>query len=1375
MRGVFLVCFVVFALLLAVESRCPSKCKCSKRAVKCFKNQLSKVPATSSSTIILDLRFNDIPQIPQGIFKSNSRMLHLLLNNNQLGYLQEDSFDGLDHLQNLYLHYNEIKYIHPRAFQGLPKLERLYLQYNQLEEIFPVTFSNLVSLKRLNLYHNQLRHLPEDAFENLPALERLRLDHNALVCNCEVLWLSEMFNKNSLDGSAHCKYPTEMQGKSLKETNAQDLHCLTSLIKEGPQDLKIHLGQDAVFTCKVHDPSATIHWMRDDEELIPDRNKYVILENGTLMVQKAEESDDGYYECVAKNFEKEEKSAPARMIVERNLDELDDGTLRFVKTPSELVLVSIGDSDVTLNCEAAGIPKPVIKWAKNGVRLPPSPNFIYLQDGSLLIRSVNAGDEGNYQCEAANAKGKIAAHAAVLIKIAPVFTVQPENANVQIGGNAKLECVASGTPPPEITWFKNDLEVLPNDADGRIQLSEDRTMLDITKVQESDAGTYVCEAWNEVGMREVSATVDIQKISFKPAKLVYKPTNMEVFAGSTIELPCRATGDPKPGISWRKDGSTIQRTGRFKIAPSGNLYMYKVDPGDQGRYECTALNDYGRDSASGYVTVTVKKLTDPTGIGIGDQYVKIAFAEATEEVDRAINRTLDNIINKKGTHNPAELFRIIRYPDAPARELARASEVYERTLTNIRKYVEKGNVTLNPTSDFNYREILSAEHLDLIARLSGCTSHRLMRNCTNTCFHSRYRTIDGICNNLQHPTWGASLTEFRRVLKPVYEDGLGKPVGWDKNKKYFGYPKPSSRLVSITLISTKKITPDPEITHMVMQFGQFLDHDIDHSLPSVTSESWDGVDCKKTCDYAAPCYPMDIPPNDPRVTNRRCIDFIRTSSICGSGMTSIFFDEIQPREQINQLTAYIDASQVYGYSEELASNLRDHNSNWGRLREGPVFPGKKALLPYAENQGMDCRRNLTESALNCFVTGDIRANEQVGLLAMHTLWLREHNRIARELKTFNPHWDTDRLYYETRKIVGAVMQHVTFKHWLPIILGKKGYEKLGDYERYDPNLNPSISNVFATAALRFGHTLINPVLHRLDADFKPIREGHLPLSKAFFSPWRIVEEGGVDPLIRGMFTVAAKIKKPDENLNSELTETLFQAAHAVALDLAAMNVHRGRDHALPGYLAYREFCGMAPVRSFDDLKREIGDANVRRKLQKLYGHPGNIDVFVGGILEDQIDGGKIGPLFQCLLIEQFRRLRDGDRFFYENPAVFKPDQLEQIKRFTLARMICDNGDNINKITRDVFRLPELQGGYVDCHEIPKMDLRMWYECFTDCKYFERTRPDCHVNFREYEEYIRHLNKIHKINKNIRIRRSSLTQTNRTVQASDITMLKNNVG
>lgn len=1331
--GLFSLCLKIILVILlnsyeGETSECPFKCQCSKRSVKCMKLDLTELPKTSLSTTFLDLRFNKIEKIPSGSFNDNNQIVTLLLNYNLLASLQSGIFDGLDNLQHLYLYHNKIRFIHPDVFQGLTKLERLYLHHNQLDEILPGTFSNLLSLKRLNLYHNNLKHLPEDAFKNLPKLERLRLDHNALVCNCDMLWLSQLFVTNSLNGSAHCKYPVEMKGMSLKETDAQHFHCDAGLIKEGPQDVTISWGENAVLSCKVYDTSASIYWMRDDQELISDYHKYVILNNGTLLIQNADDNDVGYYECLAKNTEKEEKSAPAKMIVEKPRQYASDnkGEPKFTEVPTN-IFASVGDFETNLRCKAEGDPTPVIKWSKDGVRIQPSSKYIYHPDGSLTVKNIEATDHGSYQCEAINVNGRVTADGIVMIKAPPVFSIQPENIITQVGGNIKLECVASGTPNPEIIWYKNDEEILPNDENGRVQFSDGRSVLEINDVQESDTAIYVCEAWNEVGMREVSASVLIEKTSHKPAKLIYKPNNIEAFEGSTIELPCKAIGDPKPGISWQKDGSTMQRTGRFKISLNGNLYIYKVGPEDQGRYECMALNDYGRDLASAYVTI--KKLKDPVGVNVGDQYVKLAFAEASEEVDRAINRTIENVIKNKDTRNPGELFRIVRYPDAPARELARAAEIYERTLTNIRKYVENGNLTLNSTAEFNYKELLSDEHLDLIARLSGCTSHRLERNCSNTCFHSNYRSIDGTCNNLQHPTWGASLTEFRRILKPIYEDGLQKPVGWIKEKKYFGYHKPSSRLVSTTLITTEKITPDPEITHMVMQWGQFLDHDLDHSLPSVTSESWDGIDCKKSCDYKAPCYPMDVPPDDPRVTNRRCIDFIRTSSICGSGMTSVFFDYIQPREQINQLTSYIDASQVYGYSEELASNLRDHNTNWGRLREGPTFPGRKPLLPYAENQGIDCRRNLTESTLNCFVAGDIRANEQVGLLAMHTIWLREHNRIAKELKYINPHWDTDQLYHESRKIVGAFMQHITYKYWLPIILGDKGMEKLGEYEGYNPDINPSISNVFATAALRFGHTLINPILHRLDSNFTPIREGNLPLSKAFFSPWRIIEEGGIDPLLRGFYTVAAKMKKSDENLNSELTETLFQAAHAVALDLAAMNIHRGRDHALPGYLEFRKFCNMTAVDDFDDLKYDISDSNVREKLQKLYGHPGNMDVFVGGILEDQIGSGKVGPLFQCLLIEQFKRLRDGDRFYYEKPSVFKPEQLEQIRQFSLARVICDNADNVTLITKDVFRLPELQGGYVDCHEIPKVDLRFWYECFADCPYYERTERSCHVDFK----------------------------------------------
>lgn len=334
---------------------------------------------------------------------------------------------------------------------------------------------------------------------------------------------------------------------------------------------------------------------------------------------------------------------------------------------------------------------------------------------------------------------------------------------------------------------------------------------------------------------------------------------------------------------------------------------------------------------------------------------------------------------------------------------------------------------------------------------------------------------------------------------------------------------------------------------------------------------------------------------------------------------------------------------------------------------------------------------------------------------MHTIWMREHNRIARRLFEINPHWRGEKLYQEARKIVGAEMQRITFSHWIPTVLGGDSEEVLGAYKGYDPNLDVTISNVFATAALRFGHSLIQPRLERLNEEFSSIPQGPLDLRDAFFSPWRLVEEGGVDPLIRGMFGTAAKLKLPEQNLNIELTEQLFKVAHAVALDLAAMNIQRSRDHAIPGYLEWRKYCNMSEVETFDELKNEISSDRVREKLRDLYGHPGNIDVWVGGILEDQLPNAKVGPLFRCLLKEQFQRMRDADRFWYESSSTFKKEQLEQIKLTNLARIICDNGDNITRIQRNIFFLPSEENPLVSCDDIPSIDLRMWNECCEDCQ------------------------------------------------------------
>ena len=195
-------------------------------------------------------------------------------------------------------------------------------------------------------------------------------------------------------------------------------------------------------------------------------------------------------------------------------------------------------------------------------------------------------------------------------------------------------------------------------------------------------------------------------------------------------------------------------------------------------------------------------------------------------------------------------------------------------------------------------------------------------------------------------------------------------------------------------------------------------------------------------------------------------------------------------------------------------------------------------------------------------------------------------------------------FHEARKIVGAILQHITYEHWLPKIVGPKGMGMMGSYRGYDPNVNPTIVNEFATAAFRFGHSLVQPVLFRLNESFLPIPEGNLPLHRAFFAPYRLLEEGGIDPLLRGLFGAAAKKRMPGEFFNSELTEKLFVMANAIGQDLAALNIQRGRDHGIQFYNDYREMCGLERATSFLELRNEIHHRSTLDKLEALYGHPG---------------------------------------------------------------------------------------------------------------------------------------------------------------------------
>uniref|UniRef100_G3WUC2 Peroxidasin n=1 Tax=Sarcophilus harrisii TaxID=9305 RepID=G3WUC2_SARHA len=1229
-----------------------------------------------------DLRFNRIREIQPGTFKRLKNLNTLLLNNNQIKRIPSGSFEDLENLKYLYLHFNQIETLDPESFNHLPKLERLFLHNNRIAHLVPGTFSHLNSMKRL------------------------RLDSNALHCDCEILWLADLLKTYAESGNAQaaatCEYPRRIQGRSVATITPEELNCERPRITSEPQDADVTSGNTVYFTCRAEgNPKPEIIWLRNNNELsMKTDSRLNLLDDGTLMIQNTQETDQGIYQCMAKNVAGEVKT--------------QEVTLRYFGSPArpsfviqpQNTEVLVGES-VTLECSATGHPQPRITWTKGDrTPLPTDPRVNITPSGGLYIEKVIQEDSGEYICFAANNIDSIHATAHIIVQAVPHFTVTPQDRVVIEGHTVDFQCEAQGYPQPVIAWTK-----------GGSQLSVDRRhlvlssgTLRISRVALHDQGQYECQAVNIIGSQRVTVHLTVQpRVTPVFASI---PRDMTVEVGTNVQIPCSSQGEPEPVITWNKDGVQVTESGKFHINSEGFLTINDVGPADEGRYECVARNTIGYSSVSMVLSVNVPDVSRN-----GDPFVATSIVEAIATVDRAINSTRTHLFDSR-PRSPNDLLALFRYPRDPYTvEQARAGEIFERTLQLIQEHVQHGlMVDLNGTS-YHYNDLVSPQYLSLIANLSGCTAHRRVNNCSDMCFHQKYRTHDGTCNNLQHPMWGASLTAFERLLKSVYENGFNLPRGINPNRLYNGHPLPMPRLVSTTLIGTESITPDEHFTHMTMQWGQFLDHDLDSTVVALSQARFsDGQHCSSVCTNDPPCFSIMVPPNDHRVRNgARCMFFVRSSPVCGSGMTSLLMNSVYPREQINQLTSYIDASNVYGSSDHEAREIRDLASHRGLLRQGIVQRSGKPLLPFATGPPTECMRDENESPIPCFLAGDHRANEQLGLTSMHTLWFREHNRIATELLKLNPHWDGDTIYYETRKIVGAEMQHITYNHWLPKIFGEVGMKMLGEYKGYDPSVNSGIFNAFATAAFRFGHTLVNPLLYRLDENFDPIPQGHIPLHKAFFSPFRIVNEGGIDPLLRGLFGVAGKMRVPSQLLNTELTERLFSMAHTVALDLAAINIQRGRDHGIPPYHDFRVYCNLSSAATFEDLRNEIKNPDIREKLRGLYGSPLNIDLFPALMVEDLVPGSRLGPTLMCLLSTQFKRLRDGDRLWYENPGVFSPAQLTQIKQTSLARILCDNSDNITHVQRDVFRVAEFPHGYSNCDEIPKVDLRMWQDCCEDCR------------------------------------------------------------
>ena len=585
------------------------------------------------------------------------------------------------------------------------------------------------------------------------------------------------------------------------------------------------------------------------------------------------------------------------------------------------------------------------------------------------------------------------------------------------------------------------------------------------------------------------------------------------------------------------------------------------------------------------------------------------------------------------------------------------------------------------------------DDMETVTEFAECIDPTKLFDCSVSTV-KKFRTIDGTCNNVLRPLQGASNTEFRRILPSQYEDGISVPVGHNQqvNGDPFAAPWPSARTVSQLVVEDLPHN-STALSHIFMLWGQFVDHDLDLFAEFETTECEESCDFEKGCPF---CYPIQVSPSDPVFgtsgqNKGECLPLTRSVGVCMKPLNSTLNFEIA-REQINQLTHYQDASNVYGSTKEVADSLRLFSG--GLLRQGGRTNSLKGNLPVGPE--------LSDSGAPFFVAGDVRANEHVALTIMHTIWLREHNRIVRELAELNPCWDDERLYQEGRKIVGAIMQVITYEEFLPLLLGDNGYNIfIGPYSGYSSDINASIPNAFATAAFRFGHSLIRPAFARLDSENKPLSIGPLGLRKAFFNPLEYFISGGTDPILRGL--LQEKSREVDEFVNIVLTTQLFATSNtSLGQDLAARNIQRGREHAIPSYRDFEKYC----LDMFGVSSKFASVATVL-KLRNLYGNYGfsnGIDLWVGGLAEKRMEGSNLGPTFACIIGKTFADIRDGDRFFWENPGVFTEDQKNSLSKIRFSKVICENADDVTTIIPSAFQVGQERQ---KCGSLPSLNLKLW--------------------------------------------------------------------
>lgn len=465
----------------------------------------------------LNLSYNNLSRLEEGSLAVLGDLHTLRLGHNSISHIAEGAFRGLRAVRVLELDHNEISGTIEDtngAFSGLDSLNKLTLFGNKIKSVAKKAFSGLETLEHLNLGDNAIRSIQSEAFGKMRHLKSLLIQSDSFLCDCQLHWLPTwLISRNLFTGvNATCAHPENLKGVSIFQAPSGSFVCddlPKPQITVQPETTVTVLGSDVRLTCTAASSSSspmTFAWRKDQEllrhaeienfahvrssEVVGGQNGGVMEYTTILHLRRVAFAHEGRYQCIITNHFGSTYSNKARLIV--NI------LPSFVKTPRDITIRT--GHTARLECAAVGHPTPQIAWQKDGGTDFPAARerrmHVMPDDDVFFIMSVKPEDMGVYSCTAKNTAGTMSANATLTVLETPHLAQELEDRSVVVGDTVALQCKALGSPPPRITWLRNDQPLRPTE---RHHFTPGNQLLVIGSATMEDAGRYTCLMSNTLG------------------------------------------------------------------------------------------------------------------------------------------------------------------------------------------------------------------------------------------------------------------------------------------------------------------------------------------------------------------------------------------------------------------------------------------------------------------------------------------------------------------------------------------------------------------------------------------------------------------------------------------------------------------------------------------------------------------------------------------------------------------------------------------------------------------------------------------------------------------------------------------------------------